>query len=125
MARIKTILLAVALAAAGAVAPPSLRGVKEAASGETASYFSTSTSSTTLTCRAVRKSSVRRRGGDDLSRTQAKGEFYNWFADSRRLLGPWRVLGAIVSACVRIKFYGAFVLNRRVDLQTIRTRYTG
>ena len=47
--------------------------------------------------------------------TQAKGEFYNWFADSRRLLGPWRVLGAIVSACVKIKFYGAFVLNRRVD----------
>ena len=28
----------------------------------------------------------------------AKGEFYNWFADSRRLLGPWRVLGAIVEA---------------------------
>jgi hypothetical protein len=28
----------------------------------------------------------------------AKGEFYNWFGDSRRLLGPWRVLGAIVSA---------------------------
>ena len=57
--------------------------------------------------------------------TQAKGEFYNWFADSRRLLGPWRVLGAIVSARVKIKFYGAFVLNRRVDLQAIRTRYTG
>ena len=32
--------------------------------------------------------------------TQAKGEFYNWFADSRRLLGPWRVLGAIVSATI-------------------------
>ena len=49
--------------------------------------------------------------------TQAKGEFYNWFADSRRLLGPWRVIGAIVSARVKIKIYGAFVLNRRVDLQ--------
>ena len=46
-------------------------------------------------------------------------EFYNWFGDSRRLLGPWRVLGAIVSACVKIKFYGAFVLNRRVDVQAI------
>ena len=32
--------------------------------------------------------------------TQAKGEFYNWFADSRRLLGPWRVLGAIASAAI-------------------------
>jgi len=30
----------------------------------------------------------------------AKGEFYNWFGDSRRLLGPWRVLGAIVSATI-------------------------
>ena len=32
--------------------------------------------------------------------TQAKGEFYNWFADSRRLLGPWRVLGAMLSATI-------------------------
>ena len=29
------------------------------------------------------------------------------------------MLGAIVSARVKIKFYGAFVLNRRVDLQAI------
>ena len=36
MTRMQTIVLAVALAAAGAVAPPSLRGVKEAASGEIA-----------------------------------------------------------------------------------------
>ena len=42
MARIQTIVLAVALAAAGAVAPPSLRGVKEAASGETANTFEAS-----------------------------------------------------------------------------------
>ena len=42
MARINTIVLAVALAAAGAVAPPSLRGVKEAASGETADTFDAS-----------------------------------------------------------------------------------
>ena len=41
-ARIQTIVLAVALAAAGAVAPPSLRGVKEAASGETADTFEAS-----------------------------------------------------------------------------------
>ena len=38
----QTIVLAVALAAAGAVAPPSLRGVKEAASGETANTFEAS-----------------------------------------------------------------------------------
>ena len=30
----------------------------------------------------------------------AKGEFYNWFGDSRRLLGPWRVLGAMLSAMI-------------------------
>ena len=42
MTRMQTIVLAVALAAAGAVAPPSLRGVKEAASGEIADAFEAS-----------------------------------------------------------------------------------
>ena len=51
MARIQTIVLAVALAAAGAVAPPSLRGVKEAASGETANTFDGGSKSPARRCR--------------------------------------------------------------------------
>lgn len=56
----------------------------------------------------------------------AKGEYYNWFGESRRLLGPARVLFAIVSAgAVAAALLPARLVGRAMGVSAIGTFIAG